>query len=47
MRSAAPSAPIAAAVMWRVRDEEALLASEFGDEYEQFRARTARFIPYV
>lgn len=39
--------PVAGAVMWRVADEEALLAREFGAEYEQFRARTARFIPYV
>jgi protein-S-isoprenylcysteine O-methyltransferase Ste14 len=29
----------------RVRSEEALLKSQFGDEYEMYRARTSRLIP--
>jgi protein-S-isoprenylcysteine O-methyltransferase Ste14 len=40
-------APVAAAILWRIRDEEALLRSEFGDRYEEYAGRTARLIPYV
>ena len=29
----------------RIRSEEALLSSEFGEEYDAYRARTARLIP--
>jgi protein-S-isoprenylcysteine O-methyltransferase Ste14 len=29
----------------RIRAEEALLASQFGAQYEAYRARTARLIP--
>jgi protein-S-isoprenylcysteine O-methyltransferase Ste14 len=29
----------------RIKAEEALLSSQFGDVYEEFRARTARLIP--
>jgi protein-S-isoprenylcysteine O-methyltransferase Ste14 len=39
--------PVAAALAWRVADEEALLHSEFGDEFEEYRARTSQFVPYV
>lgn len=31
----------------RIRAEEALLSGQFGDEYEAYRARTARLIPGV
>jgi len=31
----------------RIRAEEALLSSEFGAEYEAYRARTSRLIPCV
>lgn len=31
----------------RIHSEEALLAKHFGDEYEAYRARTWRLIPYV
>jgi len=31
----------------RIRAEEALLRSEFGDEYDAYRARTARLVPGV
>jgi protein-S-isoprenylcysteine O-methyltransferase Ste14 len=31
----------------RIRSEEALLAEHFGAEYEAYRARTWRLIPYV
>jgi protein-S-isoprenylcysteine O-methyltransferase Ste14 len=31
----------------RIKAEEALLASQFGAEYEAFRARTHRLIPWV
>lgn len=39
--------PVAAAVLWRIRDEEALLASEFPEEYDSYSERTARLIPFV
>jgi len=29
----------------RIRAEEALLASQFGAEYQSYRARTSRLIP--
>lgn len=32
-------------VVARIRAEEALLSSEFGDEYDAYRARTSRLIP--
>lgn len=31
----------------RIRSEEALLRSQFGDEYDAYRARTARLVPGV
>ena len=31
----------------RIRSEEALLGSQFGEEYKKYRARTARFVPGV
>jgi protein-S-isoprenylcysteine O-methyltransferase Ste14 len=31
----------------RMRSEEALLISQFGSEYETYRARTARMIPGI
>lgn len=34
-------------LMGRVRSEEALLRSEFGEEYEAYARRTARFVPGV
>jgi protein-S-isoprenylcysteine O-methyltransferase Ste14 len=32
-------------VLARIRAEEALLGSQFGAEYEAYRARTSRLIP--
>jgi hypothetical protein len=40
-------APVAAAILWRIRDEEALLRSEFGARYDEYAERTARLIPFV
>jgi protein-S-isoprenylcysteine O-methyltransferase Ste14 len=34
-------------VIARIRAEEALLGSQFGAEYENYRARTSRLIPGV
>lgn len=34
-------------IVARIRAEERLLASHFGDEYETYRARTARLIPGI
>ena len=34
-------------VIARIRAEERLLRAEFGDEYEAYRARTARLIPGI
>jgi protein-S-isoprenylcysteine O-methyltransferase Ste14 len=33
--------------LWRIADEERLLAEAFGEEYEAYRARTWRLIPFV
>jgi len=33
--------------LWRIADEERLLAEAFGDEFEQYRARTWRLVPFV
>jgi protein-S-isoprenylcysteine O-methyltransferase Ste14 len=30
---------------WRVREEEAMLVSQFGDEYTVYAARTPRLLP--
>ena len=37
--------PLAAVIRWRVADEEALLESEFGDDYRAYKRRTSRFVP--
>ena len=34
-------------ILGRIRAEEQLLASQFGAEYEAYRARTSRLIPGV
>jgi protein-S-isoprenylcysteine O-methyltransferase Ste14 len=34
-------------ILGRIRAEEQLLASQFGAEYEGYRARTSRLIPGV
>ncbi len=39
--------PLVSVLLWRIADEEALLVSEFGEQYERYRQRSARFIPYV
>jgi protein-S-isoprenylcysteine O-methyltransferase Ste14 len=39
-------APLAAFVLWRIRDEEGL-RPEFGERYEEYCERTARLIPHV
>ena len=36
-----------AGTLWRIADEERLLAEVFGQRYEQYRARTWRLIPFV
>lgn len=33
--------------LWRIADEERLLAAVFGPAYEQYRARTWRLVPFV
>ena len=33
--------------VWRVADEERLLAQTFADEYERYRARTWRLLPFI
>lgn len=33
--------------VWRMNAEERLLASEFGEEYEAYKRRTWRLVPYV
>jgi protein-S-isoprenylcysteine O-methyltransferase Ste14 len=40
-------APVAGAIIWRIRDEEALLRSHFGARYDEYAQRTARLIPFV
>ncbi|KAI0485008.1 hypothetical protein GGR56DRAFT_681057 [Xylariaceae sp. FL0804] len=40
-------AAVVAAAAARVRDEEAMLHAAFGREWEEWHARTARFIPFV
>jgi protein-S-isoprenylcysteine O-methyltransferase Ste14 len=32
---------------WRIRDEEALLATEFGEEWQAYAQKTSRLIPFV
>ncbi|MBI3300636.1 MAG: isoprenylcysteine carboxylmethyltransferase family protein [Deltaproteobacteria bacterium] len=36
-----------AGTLWRIADEERLLAEAFGQEYEQYRARTWRLLPFI
>ncbi|MGH7962918.1 MAG: methyltransferase family protein [Candidatus Binatia bacterium] len=36
-----------AGTLWRIADEEQLLAEAFGQEYERYRARTWRLLPFV
>jgi protein-S-isoprenylcysteine O-methyltransferase Ste14 len=38
---------VALAIWTRVRQEERMLRSEFGFEWEEWHARTARFVPWV
>jgi protein-S-isoprenylcysteine O-methyltransferase Ste14 len=33
--------------LWRITDEERLLAETFGEEYEQYQARTWRLLPFI
>ena len=40
-------ASVAAAAWRRVQDEEAMLHREFGKKWEDWHARTARFIPFI
>ena len=35
------------AIVWVIHVEEGLLATEFGDEYERYRGRTWRLVPFV
>jgi len=39
--------PIVASLIFRIRDEEALLHKEFGSEWEAYGKRSWRFIPYL
>ncbi|MEW6298155.1 MAG: isoprenylcysteine carboxylmethyltransferase family protein [Thermodesulfobacteriota bacterium] len=36
-----------AGTLWRIADEERLLAEAFGQEYERYRARTWRLFPFL
>lgn len=40
-------APLLVALVARIRAEEALLRSEFGEQYAAYRARTWRLVPYL
>jgi len=33
--------------LWRIADEERLLAEAFGQEYERYQARTWRLLPFI
>jgi protein-S-isoprenylcysteine O-methyltransferase len=35
------------AYIYRIRSEEAMLVARFGQEYEEYRRRTKRLIPYL
>lgn len=37
----------AAVLLWRIRDEEALMSAEFGPEWEAYARRTRRLLPWV
>lgn len=37
----------AAVLLWRVHDEEALMAEAFGEEWTAYRSRTRRLIPWI
>ncbi|HEV3167929.1 MAG TPA: isoprenylcysteine carboxylmethyltransferase family protein [Isosphaeraceae bacterium] len=39
--------PIVAVILARIHSEEALLLSEFGEEYEAYRRRTWRLLPWI
>jgi len=41
------AATVIPVVLWRIRDEEALLHEEFGKEWEEYVARTWRLIPGI
>ena len=34
-------------ILWRIRDEEAMMAREFGQEWAAYCQRTSRLIPYL
>jgi protein-S-isoprenylcysteine O-methyltransferase Ste14 len=36
-----------AALLWRIRDEEAMLQREFGPAWEAYRRRTRRLLPWI
>jgi protein-S-isoprenylcysteine O-methyltransferase Ste14 len=40
-------APLSAVLLWRIRDEEALMHRTFGLEWEEFARRTWRLIPFI
>ncbi len=39
--------PMLAWIVTRIRDEEAMLVAEFGDEYRAYQGRTKRLIPFL
>lgn len=40
-------AVIAAVMLWRIHDEEALLREHFREEWEAYRGRTWRLLPSI
>ena len=34
-------------LLWRIRDEEALMAKEFGEEWRAYCRRAWRLVPYI
>ncbi len=41
------SAPLLGLYLLRIRDEEALMRREFGEEWESYCRRSRRLIPYL
>lgn len=41
------AAPLLAVLVWRIHDEEALMAREFGAEWAAYAARSWRLVPFV
>jgi len=47
LAAVATGALLAAVYVWRIGAEEAMLSKAFGAQYDQYRARTKRLVPFV